>query len=183
MAKKSKKAAKGKGAGKGGGKPAKGAGKKAGAMKKDAPGSKAAGAKASGAKKLLGMHPMSSGSGASPMEIGQAVVAHLNSGAHSDAPVWDKYWSNDVVSIEGMGANLAWHGRKAMEEKCQGWLDENKVHGCRASGPFVGSTGFCVLIEMDVETKKTGERKHFKEVAAYTVQNGKVVREEFMYGG
>ncbi len=139
--------------------------------------------KSVGGGKLSGMHPMGSGSGASPGEIGAAVVAHLNSGAHSDKPLWDKYWSSDVVSIEGVGMGMAWHGRKAMEEKCAQWISENRVHGCRATGPFVGSTGFAVLLEMDVETIKTGQRQAMKEIAVYTVQNGKVVREEFMYGG
>ncbi len=139
--------------------------------------------KSSGGGKLTGMHPMKSGSGATPAEIGAAVVAHLNSGAQSDKPLWDKYWSNDVVSIEGMGMNLAWHGRKAMEEKSAHWLSEHRVHGGRATGPFVGATGFALVLEMDVETIKTGERQAMKEIAVYTVQNGKVVREEFMYGG
>ena len=134
------------------------------------------------AEKLVGMHPISTGSGASAMEIGSAVVAHLNSGAHDDTPLWDKHWSRDFASIEGMGANLAWHGRKAVFEKCQSWMNDNTVHGCRAEGPFVGSTGFSVHITMDVEEKKTGNRRTMREVAVYTVQDGKVVREEFMYG-
>ena len=134
------------------------------------------------AEKLVGMHPISTGGGASAMEIGSAVVAHLNSGAHDDTPLWDKHWSKDFASIEGMGANLAWHGRKAVFEKCQSWMNDNTVHGCRAEGPFVGSTGFSVHITMDVEEKKTGNRRTMREVAVYTVQDGKVVREEFMYG-
>jgi hypothetical protein len=131
--------------------------------------------------KLVGMHPISTGSGASAAEIGAAVVAHLNSGAHDDTPLWDKYWSKDFVSIEGMGANLAWHGRAAVKEKCDGWMSENIVHGCRAEGPFVGSTGFAVLITMDVEERKTGNRRTMRETGVYTVQQGKVIREEFMY--
>lgn len=165
--------------------------KKSGSKKVASKGAKKAGVKKSAAKspskssggaKLVGMHAMGTGAGASPGEIAGAVVAHLNSGAHSDKPLWDKYWSDDVVSIEGVGMGMAWHGRKAMEEKCAQWMSENRVHGARATGPFVGSTGFAVLLEMDVETIKTGQRQAMKEIAVYTVQNGKVVREEFMYG-
>lgn len=151
---------------------------KAGAKK---PQPKQAAGKPASAPKLVGMHPISTGSGASAAEIGGAVVAHINSGAHDDTPLWDKYWSKDFVSIEGIGANLAWHGRAAVKEKCEGWMSENTVHGCRAEGPFVGSTGFSVHITMDVEEKKSGNRRTMREVGVYTVQNGKVVREEFMY--
>jgi hypothetical protein len=35
---------------------------------------------------------------------------------------------------------------------------------------------------MDVETKSTGKRETMNEVGVYTVQNGKIIREEFMYG-
>jgi SnoaL-like domain len=173
-----------------GGKGAMKAGGKAGAPAKKSVATKSAGkkvaAKAGAAKavvptKLVGMHPISTGSGASAAEIGAAVVAHLNSGAHDDTPLWDKYWSKDFVSIEGMGANLAWHGRAAVKEKCDGWMSENIVHGCRAEGPFVGSTGFAVLITMDVEERKTGNRRTMRETGVYTVQQGKVIREEFMY--
>jgi hypothetical protein len=34
---------------------------------------------------------------------------------------------------------------------------------------------------MDVEEKKTGNRRTMREVGVYTVENGKVIREEFMY--
>jgi hypothetical protein len=133
--------------------------------------------------KLVGPAPIGTGGGASAAEIGSAVVAHLNSGAHDDTPLWNKYWSKDVSSIEGVGVGMAFHGRKAMEAKCKGWMDENIVHGCRAEGPFIGSTGFAVKLTMDVQERKSGNRRTMQEVAVYTVQSGKVVREEFMYGG
>jgi hypothetical protein len=130
--------------------------------------------------KLVGVHGESSGSGASPAEIGAAVVASLNSGG-DDHALWNRYWSDDVVSVEGIGMNQAWHGRKAMEEKCAWWLSKNKVHGCRAEGPYVGSSGFSVRITMDVEELASGKRTSMTEIAVYSVRDGKVVREEFMY--
>jgi hypothetical protein len=142
---------------------------------------KKSGGKASGMPP--GMKPISTGPGASAGEIGAAVVAHLNSGAQSDVPLWDKYWHKNFVSIEGVGANMSWEGRKAAEAKCADWMSKNTVHGCRAEGPFVGSTGFSVKISMDVEEKASGKRFQMDEVAVYSVEKGKVVREEFMYGG
>ena len=133
----------------------------------------------SGASKLA-PKPVSSGKGATPAEIGAAVVTHLNSGAMSDTPLWDKFWSDAIESIEGSG--MGWAGRKAMEAKCAEFMGENEILGCRASGPFVGATGFAVHIEIELKPKG-GDVMQMKEVAVYTVKNGKVVREEFMYGG
>jgi hypothetical protein len=123
--------------------------------------------------------PVSSGGGASPQEIGAAVVAHINAGAGSDAPLWDKYWSPDFVSIEGMG--MQWAGRKDVQAKNDEWMSKHVIHGGSAEGPYVGATGFSIKYKMDVESKEQG-RILMEEVGVYTVQNGKVVREEFMYG-
>ena len=48
-------------------------------------------------------------------KIAQEVVDHVNSGAASDFPLWDKHWHDDFVSIEGDG--MKFEGRKAVEEK------------------------------------------------------------------
>jgi predicted ester cyclase len=34
---------------------------------------------------------------------------------------------------------------------------------------------------MDVTTKETGQRMQMKEVGLYTVKNGKIVEEKFLY--
>jgi hypothetical protein len=83
----------------------------------------------------------------------------------------------------GGGAGLEWVGRKAVARKGSEWHAENRIHGASAEGPFVGSTGFAVRFRMDVEQLASGSRSHFDEVGVYTIRNGKIVREEFMYGG
>ena len=127
----------------------------------------------------LAPRPISSGKGATPAEIGAAVVAHLNSGAASDAPLWDRYWSSAVESVEGSGS--VWSGRKAMQAKCAEFMSQHDILACRATGPFVGATGFAVHLEIDLKPKQS-DAMQLKEIAVYTVKNGKVVREEFMYG-
>lgn len=136
--------------------------------------------KAAPKRSSLAPRPVSSGKGPTPAEIGAAVVAHLNSGAASDAPLWDTFWSSAVESVEGSGT--AWTGRKAMEAKCAEFMSQHQILACRATGPFVGATGFAVHIEVDLKPKD-GDAMQLKEVAVYTVKNGKVVREEFMYAG
>jgi hypothetical protein len=126
-----------------------------------------------------GPFEVKTGSGASAMEIGQDLVAMFNRGEFKQ--IEDKYWSPGIESIEGLGVNMGWRGRKAAEEKGAAWMAEHTIHGATAEGPFVGSTGFTVRFKMDVETKADGKRSMMDEVGVYTVRDGKIVREEFMY--
>lgn len=125
---------------------------------------------------------VSTGKGTSAADIGRDLVAHFNAGKN-DAELWAKHFNLKALeSIEGLGVGMKWVGRKAVEAKNQWWIADHVVHGARAEGPFVGSTGFAVRFTMDVETKSTGTRETMNEVGVYTVQNGKIIREEFMYG-
>src|SRR5690606_23958388 len=81
---------------------------------------------------------LSTGSGASALEIGQSLVAMFNEGRFKE--IEDAYWSNDVVSVEGFGVNMAWHGRAKVEEKNAGWMADHIIHGASAQGPYVGAT-------------------------------------------
>ncbi|MBY0111391.1 MAG: nuclear transport factor 2 family protein [Phycisphaerales bacterium] len=123
--------------------------------------------------------PVKTGPGATPMELGAKLVADFNNGKMhlTDA------WSKDIVSIEGLGTSMAWHGRQGVDAKNAWWMSDHVVHGARAEGPYVGATGFGVKFEMDVETKSTGKREKIVEIGVYTVKNGKIVQEEFMYFG
>lgn len=162
------------------------AGVKAGAKAKP---SAKSGAKASSVKKatnaaapakpISNPEPISTGTGASPMDIGQALVAMFNEGKFKE--IEDAYWAADITSVEGMGVNLAWHGQEKVHAKNSEWMADHVLHGATAEGPYVGSSGFAVKFRMDVETKSTGQRQVMEEVGVYTVRNGKIAREEFMY--
>jgi len=164
---------------------AKKASKKSKAPAKKAPAKEAA--KKSGAKSAAKGDPLApvgvnTGKGASPLDIGRDLVAHFNAGKN-DADLWAKHFNMKALeSIEGHGTNMKWVGGKAVKAKNEWWMSDHVVHGARAEGPFVGSTGFAVRFTMDVETKSSGERVTMNEVGVYTVANGKIIREEFMYG-
>jgi hypothetical protein len=131
---------------------------------------------------LLKPTMIKTGKGATPAELGKAVVEHVNAMAAADTELWKRHFHPGFVSIEGSGE--AWSGRKAVDAKCHAWMNAHTVHSCKASGPFVGATGFSVLYDMDVESKDgTMPRMKMQEVGVYTVKKGKVVQEEFMYGG
>lgn len=179
MAKKQSKASKGlKTAGKKTGKQSGGAKAKVMRPGKGA-GVKKAAAKPKAAVPAENPSKVSTGRGPSPGEIGKDLVALFNRGQFKE--IENKYWSPQVVSVEGMG--MAWHGRAAVEGKNEWWSSQNTIHGASAEGPYVGASGFAVKFRMDVEEKATGKRTEMDEVGVYTVLDGKIVREEFMYGG
>lgn len=135
-----------------------------------------------GAKKGNPMAPkkVTSGKGATPGEIGKVLMEHVRAMSSPDMELWKKHFHKGFTSIEGTGDS--WSGIKAVDAKCKAWMDSHIIHGCECSGPFVGATGFSVIYDMDVEAKDGSmPRMRIKEVGVYTVKNGKVVQEEFMY--
>lgn len=142
------------------------------AARKPAKSSKPAAPKIPGNPKRI-----SSGSGATPEDLGKQLVSAYNRGKWD---VTDKLWSPKIISIEGAG--MAWHGKANVLAKNNGWYKTNIVRGALAEGPYVGSTGFAVKFRVDVEDKSTKRRTIMEEVGVYTVKNGKIVQEEFMYG-
>ena len=169
-------------------KTAKKASKKA-AGKKASPGKKAgkktakkAGQKAPRKASSKGMGPtkVSTGKGATPAELGVALVNHCR--AHgNDADLWKKHFNRNFTSTEANGER--WTGVKAVKAKCDWWMSAHQIHGGSVEGPYVGATGFAVKFMMDVEVKETGQRMQFSEIGVYTVKGGKIIAEEFMYAG
>lgn len=129
---------------------------------------------------MLDPQPVKTGRGPSPAEIGADVVALFNNGEWTK--IEDKWWSPKVVSVEGAGVNMAWHGRPAVEAKNKWWADAHEMHGAYAEGPYVGSSGFGIKFRMEFAERATGKRHLMEEIGFYTVQDGKIVREEFLYG-
>lgn len=123
--------------------------------------------------------PSRAAKGPTAGEIAGEFVRLYNAGT-PDREIWARWFSPDIVSVEGDGQSFK--GMKGLEGKSAWWYSQNTVHGTRAEGPFVGADSFAVAFTMDVEAKQTGHRSTFREVGVYTVKNGKIVREEFLYG-
>ncbi len=120
---------------------------------------------------------VSTGPGPSPAEIGARICAAFNAGTGDE--VAQAFWSEDIQSIEGMGKSF--NGRASAIAKGEQWMAENEVLGAAAEGPYVGATGFALKFTMDVKNKASGQTTRMTEVGVYTVRNGKIVCEEFMY--
>lgn len=119
---------------------------------------------------------ITTGRGPSAAEIGTDFVALVNLGKSDE--VIGKWYHPEILSVEGDG--MWWKGMKGIEEKWTWWSSNNEVHSMSAEGPFVGATGFTVRYAMSF-TPKGKDRAEMTEVGVYTVQDGKIVREEYMY--
>ena len=116
-------------------------------------------------------------------EIGQQLVGLCKEGKFEEA--MEALYAPTIVSIEGQGSDempARIEGIDAVRKKGEWWYSNNEVHGTETMGPYIGHRAdqFIVHFDMDI-TPKDGERMHLKEVGLYTVADGKVVQEEFLY--
>lgn len=92
------------------------------------------------------------------------------------------FWSDDVVSLEAMPGEMSvCRGRAAVEAKTAWWNANHEVHGATVAGPYVHGDQFAVRFSIEV-TPKGGQRMAMDEIALYTVKDGKIVEERFLYG-
>lgn len=116
------------------------------------------------------------------MEIGAQLVELCKQGKGMEAI--QTLYHEDIVSVEAMpmpDGSREMKGREAIVGKNEWWYANNEVHAFEVSGPFPHGDRFIVKFHMDV-TPKDGERMQMDEMGLYTVENGKIVREEFFYG-
>ncbi len=115
--------------------------------------------------------------------VGERLVALCSEGKNLDA--LDELYSADVVSVEAAkapGMERTANGIDAVRGKNQWWIDNHEVHSSSVRGPFPhGDDRFCALFDFEVTFKPAGQRFKMEEVAHYTVEDGKIVREEFFY--
>lgn len=101
----------------------------------------------------------------------------------------DRYYSPDIVSVEAMelpGLGKEQRGIEVIRGKDTWFAENNEIHSCTVNGPFLGAgrytNQFAVHFLLDHTPKSTGKRVTLGEMGLYTVNNGKIVREEFYPG-
>lgn len=93
-----------------------------------------------------------------------------------------KYWADDVLSVEAMPGDMAEiRGKDAVKGKGDWWAANHEVHSSVVEGPYVNGDQFVVRFNMDLTRKQSGERVQMDEVGLYTVKDGKIVEERFFY--
>jgi ketosteroid isomerase-like protein len=116
------------------------------------------------------------------MEIANTLVALCREGRNAEA--LDTLFAEDAVSVEAgapPGGDPTSNGLAAIRAKGQWWFENHEVHSGEVTGPWPHGNRFIVGFKYDVTMKQTGQRMVMDEVGLYTVENGKIVREEFFY--
>src|SRR2546429_6850661 len=109
-------------------------------------------------------------------EVAKKVVELVRKQAWYEA--LDTLYDQDIVSVEATTPES--RGKEGVRGKVDWWVNAMEVHSFKASEPFVAHDRFVVQFDADVSDKKTKERSQLSEVGVYTVENGKIVREEFL---
>ena len=117
-------------------------------------------------------------------EIGKQLVALSN--AHRGLEAVDALYDEKIVSIEAQGNDqipARMDGIAAVRGKSVWWYANHDVHASAATGPFCGhrEDQFAVVFDLEATFKPTGQRSSMSEVALYTVRDGRIVQEEFLY--
>ena len=118
----------------------------------------------------------------SVMEIGKELVVLCQQEKNLEAI--EKFYHPDVVSVEAVampGMEQTQRGMEAIKQKNTWWMDSNEVHGMEIRGPFPHGDRFVICFKIDVTCKQSGQRQTLEEVGLYTVENGKITKEEFFY--
>ena len=118
---------------------------------------------------------LSSGKGPTPREIGESLVALFNAGKSEEAE--STWYHRKIESIEDDGS--VFEGWKGVLEKGKWWKENFTVLSMQAKGPYVCSTGFTVVYTGRVRMPD-GTEVDAHECGVYTVEKGRIVREQFM---
>ena len=116
-------------------------------------------------------------------EIGNKLVAFCKEGKNLDAI--NELYGDNIESVEAVappeGERVA-KGIDAIRGKNQWWGENHEIHSASVEGPWPhGNEKFAVHFSYDVTNKPSGNRMKLDEIAVYTVDGGKIVKEEFFY--
>jgi ketosteroid isomerase-like protein len=94
-----------------------------------------------------------------------------------------EYYSEKIVSVEPSGDPATVTGIAAVIGKAEWWHANFDVHSMEVSEPYVNGHHFAVRFILDATFKPAGKRSTMDEIALYTVEEGKIVHEMFLFGG
>jgi ketosteroid isomerase-like protein len=98
--------------------------------------------------------------------------------------ILETLFSPDIVSVEAgapPGKSAEVKGAKAVAEKSKTWVGNHEIHSTKIEGPWPNGDRFIVRFTYDITNKPSGRRMVLDETALFTIENGKIVREEFFY--
>jgi ketosteroid isomerase-like protein len=126
-----------------------------------------------------------SGTKGGTMKVAQQLVDLCRKGKTMEAV--NSLYGPRVVSVEAEASPAIpqrVEGLDAVRGKNEWWDKNHTVHGVEVEGPWPHGDRFIARFKWDVTGKAgpmAGQRMKLDETALYTVQDGKIVHEEFFY--
>ncbi len=116
--------------------------------------------------------------------IAEKLVAYCSQ--NDDERCLNELYDENAISVEAAimpGEESAeTKGLDAIRAKHEWWNNTFEVNSADAQGPFLhGNNRFGVIFSFDATNKETGDRESMTELGIYTVENDKIIREEFFY--
>lgn len=96
----------------------------------------------------------------------------------------ERFFAANHVRLESLdmaGPPIEIRGIDAVKANMQAPSDESEIHGVEIDGPFVRQDRFVVRFAIDTTFKQTGQRTTITKMDLYTVEGGKIVRDEVYY--
>lgn len=119
--------------------------------------------------------------------VGKQLAEYCNQGKNIDAI--NALYSDSIVSVEAVDCGEAdmpqtMTGKDAILRKNEWWCENNEVHSGTVIGPFPHGNKFILFFNYDVTAKcgpMAGQRMQMEEAGLFTVDSGKIIKEEFFY--
>ena len=115
------------------------------------------------------------------MDIANKLVDLCRHGKNDEAKA---LYADDAVSVEAFappGSQRESKGLAAIKAKSAWWRDNHEIHSAALTGPWPNGDRFVVGFQYEVTFKPSGQRMKMDEVGLFTVEHGKIVREEYFY--
>ena len=116
------------------------------------------------------------------VEVGRAFVQLMRD--RKGLKSVDEMYAENAQSVEAVVPPVRQFritkGRDAIKAKREDWLKTHEIHKLTADGPYVHPPNrFGVRFNAEVVQKDTGQCMTLGEIAIYSVEDGKIVLEEF----
>jgi hypothetical protein len=118
------------------------------------------------------------------LEVAKKYVALCKEGKFDEC--LDELFAKAAVSVEAggpPGVDRTSKGLDAIRAKGKWFGDNHTVHKAEVFGPYPHDDRFAVRFVFDMTHKPSGRRMIMDEIGLFTVENGKITREEFFYTG
>ncbi|NDY96893.1 SnoaL-like domain-containing protein [Wenzhouxiangella limi] len=95
----------------------------------------------------------------------------------------EKYWAEDVVSIEPYpqadDSDCVYRGIEAVRARNLHWFSTHAIEDLSVDGPFVTGDHFALFADMLIF--HAGQRTPHSQIAVFAVRDGKIIEERYFH--